>query len=94
MNKQGVNYLCGYSTNTYKMEKNKLHPFLLLPIYRLPASREFVYMAAFNHFENLGQMVAITVDELEKLPMFGQRMLGELLELLETHELGSLLKEN
>ena len=68
--------------------------FLSVPVFQLPASREFVYMAGLNHFENLKQMIALPVVELEKRQMFGQRMLGELLELLEIHELGRLLKEN
>jgi len=78
----------------YTCKADKDHPFLSVPIFLLPASREFVYMAGLNHFENLQQMITLTVVELEKLPMFGQRMLGELLKLLEIHELGSLLKEN
>ena len=39
------------------MDKN--HPVLLKPIRELSASREFMEMAELNHFENLGQMVAI-----------------------------------
>jgi len=47
-----------------------------------------------NHFEILAQMVAVPVAELEKLPGFRQRLLGELIGILLKYGLENMLKEH
>jgi hypothetical protein len=70
------------------------HPILFKPIRELPLSHEFIGMATINHFEILAQMVAVPVAELEKLPGFRQRLLGELIGILLKYGLENMLKEH
>ena len=70
------------------------HPILSRPIAELATSEEFLEMARKNHFNNLRDIVKLPVYELVKLPSFGYRMLNELIIILKSYELESVLIED
>jgi DNA-directed RNA polymerase alpha subunit len=77
---------------TKKMDEK--HSILLKPICELPVSKEFMEMAALNHFENLEQIVQKPIYELDKLPLFGARMQYELISTLMGYGMERMLKES
>ncbi len=73
---------------------NMNHPILVKPIREIPTSMEFQEMAKLNHFENLLQIAQVPVYKLERMPIFGYRMLRELISILETYNLQEILIED
>lgn len=73
------------------MEK---HPVLAKPIVKLATSEEFLEMARKNQFDNLGDIVKKPLYELLKLPLFNYRMLNELIVILKSYKLESVLIED
>ncbi len=69
------------------------HPILLKPIREIFSSDEFLEMAEYNHFVSLQQIIQYPVHELLALPKFDHRMLYELISILKSYGLDSLLKE-
>lgn len=70
------------------------HPVLAKPIVELATSEEFLEMARKNQFDNLGDIVKKPVYELVKLPLFNYRMLNELIVILKSYKLDSVLIED
>jgi len=72
---------------------NETHPILQQPIESLCMSEEFIHMCYLNHFNSIGEILALQVNEMLKKPEFGMRMLKELYQLLEDNNLERSLKE-
>lgn len=69
-------------------------PILKKPLDQFALSDEFVEMARINHFNNLGEITELPVNELLKLPYFGYRVLNELITILKYYKADSALSDN
>jgi hypothetical protein len=66
---------------------------LTKPLAQLPTSNDFLAMAAFNHFQNLQEILQRPVHKLMELNGFNYHTLDELITMLNEYGLQDELKE-
>ena len=73
---------------------NGKHSILNTPIEIIATSNEFQEMCKINGFNNLGKIIEFNVNDMLKKPEFNHRMLKELYQILEVHNLTKCIKES
>jgi hypothetical protein len=66
---------------------------LLKPIVELNVSKEFGRMAEANNFKNLQSILDSPFYKLPELPQSGYRIVRELINFLNAHGMGHLIKD-
>ena len=69
------------------------HSILKKDIEWIATSEEFLEMAKRNHFQTLGDILKVNVDDLLTKPCFNYRMLAELGAILQSYGLLELLDD-
>lgn len=75
------------------MKREPIDPLLCKPITSLPVTREFKAMARANGYKTLREVLQCSIYQLPHKRLSGYRMLRELLDVLQEHELLYLVEE-